>query len=141
MAARILIVEDNEKNRRLLRVLLEYHGYEISEAENGESGVHAAREQLPDLILMDIQMPVLDGFGALAALRELPTTRAIKIVALTSFAMAGDRERIIQAGFDDYIPKPIDIRALPVAVAKYLEKPMAGQWQDHAAPNQPGKNA
>lgn len=120
MPIRILVVEDNEKNRKLLRDLLTYHGYEIVEAENGLAGVQTAREQRPDLVIMDIQMPVLDGFGALKLLREQEATRAIKVIALTSFAMVGDQERIMQAGFDGYLSKPIDTRALPVAVAKYL---------------------
>jgi len=120
MPPKILIVEDNEKNRRLLKDLLEYHGYEISEAEDGLAGVRAAQEHHPDLILMDIQMPVLDGFSALQVLRELEATKAIKVLALTSFAMIGDQERIIKAGFDGYLSKPIDTRTLPLTIAKYL---------------------
>lgn len=136
MPIRILIVEDNEKNRKLLRDLLTYHGYEIVEAENGAAGVQSAREQRPDLVLMDIQMPVLDGFGALKLLREQEATRAIKVIALTSFAMVGDQERIIQAGFDGYISKPLDTRALPLIVKKYLENPRGWQGPNRASPDQ-----
>lgn len=141
MPPKILVVEDNEKNRRLLRDLLSYHGYEISEAENGATGVRIAQAQRPDLIFMDIQMPVLDGFGALALLRELEATREIKVIALTSFAMVGDQERIMQAGFDGYLSKPIDTRALPLIVKKYLENPRGWQGPNRASPDQRGEKA
>ena len=118
---KILVVEDNTKNRVLIRDLLAYHGYEVFEAVNGLEAVKQAKECLPDLILLDIQMPVMDGFHALAVLRSMPETRHIKVLALTSFAMVGDRERILNAGFDDYISKPVDTRALPEIIGKYLE--------------------
>ncbi|MBI4826047.1 MAG: response regulator [Nitrospirae bacterium] len=117
---KILVVEDNKKNRRLIVDVLKYYKYEVIEAENGEDAVKSAFEQLPDLILMDIQMPVMDGFTALKLLREDPATRDIKVIALTSFAMSGDRDKILAAGFDDYIAKPMDTRALPKIVQMYL---------------------
>ncbi|MCL4456186.1 MAG: response regulator [Nitrospirae bacterium] len=113
MNKKILIVEDNEKNRVLIRDVLKYYGYEVIEAVNGEEGIKAAKEKMPDLILMDIQMPVMDGFAAMQALRKDPATKGIKIIALTSFAMKGDKEKVMDAGFDDYIAKPVDTRELP----------------------------
>ncbi|MBI5181386.1 MAG: response regulator [Nitrospirae bacterium] len=120
MAKKILVIEDNDKNRKLIRDVLRYHSYEIIEAENGEEGVKRAKELLPDLILLDIQMPVMNGFDAIKALKGSPETKHIKAIALTSFAMVGDRERMLKAGFDDYIQKPIDTRLLPKIIKKYI---------------------
>jgi two-component system cell cycle response regulator DivK len=118
---KILIVEDNEKNRTLVKDVLEYHGYEVIEAGNGKEGIKIAKENNPDLILMDIQMPVMSGYDAIKILKNNPETKNIKIIALTSFAMKGDKEKIMEEGFDDYIAKPIDIRRLPELVKKALE--------------------
>jgi two-component system cell cycle response regulator DivK len=120
VSKKILVIEDNDKNRMLIRDILQYHAYEVIEAENGKIGVELAIKHLPDLILMDIQMPVMDGFAAIALLKDDPDTKSIKVLALTSFAMKGDKEKIMQAGFDDYIAKPIDTRKLPEIVKKYL---------------------
>lgn len=120
MTAKILIIEDNDNNRNLLKDLLEYHGYEVAMAADGLQGVAMARELLPDLILMDIQMPGLDGISALNILKGEPTTGNLKIVALTSFAMQGDQEKFLAAGFDAYISKPINTRELPVLLQKWL---------------------
>ena len=120
MAKKILIVEDNEMNRTLLRDILEYHGYEVTEAVNGADGVELAREQRPDLILLDIQMPVMNGFTSIGVLKNVPALCGTKIVALTSFAMKGDRERFLAAGFDGYLSKPVDTRALPGLVKQWL---------------------
>ena len=117
---KILIVEDNEKNRLLIKDILLYYGYEVIEAENGKEGLEQAKKHLPDLILLDIQMPVMDGFTAIKMLKDDPATKNIKIIALTSFAMKGDRENIMEAGFDDYIAKPFDTRKLPEMVKKYV---------------------
>ena len=122
MAKTILIVEDNEQNRSLFKDVLEYHGYLVIEAANGADGVALAREHLPDLILLDIQMPVMNGFAAIQALRNDPATRGIPVIALTSFAMKGDREKIMVAGFQGYLAKPIDTRELPKMVAGFLER-------------------
>ena len=118
---KILIVEDNEKNRTLVKDVLEYHGYEVIEAANGKEGIKIAKENKPDLILMDIQMPVMDGIAALNILRKDPEMKGVKIIALTSLAMKGDKEKVMEEGFDDYIAKPIDIRRLPELVKKALE--------------------
>src|SRR4030042_6055579 len=118
---KILIVENNEKNRTLVKDVLEYHGYEVIEAGDGLEGIKMAKEHKPDLILMDIQMPVMDGIAAGKILKNDPETKNIKIIALTSFAMKGDKEKIMDEGFDDYIAKQIDIRRLPELVKKALE--------------------
>ena len=120
MPRKILIVEDNDNNRSLFRDVLTFHGYQISVACDGREGVDMARALLPDLVLMDIQMPGMDGLTAGSILRGDPATCALKIVALTSFAMSGDREKIIAAGFDGYLSKPISTRELPLLVKKWL---------------------
>ncbi len=118
--AKILIVEDNEKNRMLLRDILNHHGHEVLEAVNGREGLDMAREHLPQLIFMDIQMPVMSGLTAGEALKSDARTRNIKTVALTAFAMKGDRERILASGFDEYMSKPLDTRRLPQLVAELI---------------------
>ncbi|MBF0569070.1 response regulator [Candidatus Magnetominusculus dajiuhuensis] len=123
MRAKILIVEENENNRLLMRAVLSYHGYDIIEAANGEEAVRAAREALPALIFMGIQLPVMDGLAAVKALKLDPATQGIKTVAVTAYAMKGDRENILEAGFDGYISKPIDTRRLPAIVEDYISQP------------------
>ena len=108
MAETILIVDDHAMNRKLFRVLLEKSGYEVVEAEDGKEGFDLAKKVIPSLILMDIQMPGMDGITALKAIREMDATREIPVIALTSYAMQGDRERFLAEGFVDYISKPID---------------------------------
>ncbi|MCG2722977.1 MAG: response regulator [Thermodesulfovibrionales bacterium] len=122
MPQKILIVEDNENNRRLVREVLVYYGYETIEAGNGEEGIKIAKEHKPDLIFMDIQMPVMNGYEAIKSLKNDPDTKHIKIVALTSFAMLGDREKSLEAGADDYMAKPINTRELPEKVKKLLSE-------------------
>ncbi len=120
MSSKILIVEDNEKNRLLIKDVLKYFGYEVIEAEDGAAGAALAKEHKPDLILMDIQMPVMDGMTAAKIIKSDPETKGIRMIALTSFAMKGDKERFLEAGFDDYIAKPIDTRKLPEIVKKHI---------------------
>jgi CheY-like chemotaxis protein len=119
----VLIVEDNEKNRKLVRDTLQYKGYRTIEAETGEDGVRLAREQQPALILMDIQLPGIDGIAALAQLRADAATRAIPVVAVTASVMTQDRQKIVNAGFDAFHGKPISVRELLATVARLLEKP------------------
>ncbi len=121
MAKKILLVEDNENNMMLLRDILALRGYEIIEARDGKEGVAVAKESLPDLILMDIQLPEVDGFIATKMIKSDPQTKNIKIIGITSYAMKGDKEKILDAGFDGYIAKPIDTRLLPELVKKHLE--------------------
>ena len=120
MAPRILVVEDNEKNLVLMRDVLRYFGYEVLEARTGLESIDMAVEHCPGLILMDIQMPVMSGVEAMKALRMRAETREIKILAVTSLAMQGDRERLLGEGFDGYIQKPIDLVELPDIVKKHL---------------------
>lgn len=122
MPCTILIVEDNENNRTLLRDLLSFRGYEIAEASDGQEGVALARKLLPDLILMDIQMPGMDGMTARDILKSDPVTSGLKIIALTSFAMQGDREKFLAAGFDGYLAKPIGTRELLDLVRQWLKE-------------------
>ena len=121
MSHRILIVEDNENNRSLFRDILTFHGYNVSVAADGQEGVALARELMPDLILMDIQMPGMDGLTAGGILKGDPATSGLKIVAITSFAMRGDQEKILAAGFDGYLSKPISTRELPGLVKQWLD--------------------
>jgi CheY-like chemotaxis protein len=120
MAHTILIVEDNENNRNLLKDILIFHGYEVTVAFDGQEGVFLARELLPDLVLMDIQMPGMDGMTAGQILKGDPATSGLKIIALTSFAMQGDREKFLAAGFDGYLSKPINTRELSGLVQQWL---------------------
>jgi len=122
MPHKILIVEDNENNSSLFRDILNFHGYKVAVASDGQEGVALARELMPDLILMDIQMPGMDGMTAGRILKGDPATSGLKIVALTSFAMRGDQEKILAAGFDGFLSKPISTRELPGLVKQWLEK-------------------
>jgi two-component system cell cycle response regulator DivK len=117
---RILIVEDNEKNLKLFRSLLNSQGYETIEAREGEEGVRLAKYQNPDLIFMDIQMPVMDGVTATRILKESPETKDIPVIALTSYAMKGDRERFLSEGFVEYIAKPIKVDEFLEVVRRFL---------------------
>jgi len=116
----ILIVEDNPRNLKLVRDILEYVGYRTLEAQSAEEGIALAREHQPHLILMDVQLPGMDGVEALAQLRANPTTNAIPVVAVTAFAMKDDRERFLAAGFHGYLEKPISVREFPGQVADLL---------------------
>lgn len=119
----ILIVEDNEKNRRLVRDVLQFKGYQTIETETGEEGVELARSRQPALVLMDIQLPGIDGITALRQLRDDPTTRAIRVMAVTASAMTQDRQKILSAGFDGYQSKPINVKAFLEAVHELLARP------------------
>jgi len=116
----ILVVEDNERNLKLLRDVLEYAGYDVRVARTGEDGVTLAVKEPPDLVLMDLQLPGIDGMEALRRLRESPRTADIPVVAVTAQAMKQDRERALEAGFDGYVEKPISVRAFPDQVRRFL---------------------
>src|SRR4249919_2337804 len=118
--ALILIVEDNERNLKLVRDVLDHLGYRTLEASDAESGIELARAHRPDLILMDIQLPGVDGIQALARLRADPSTADLRVAALTAFAMRRDRERLLAEGFDGYLEKPVDVRAFPSQIATLL---------------------
>lgn len=117
--SRILVVEDNPKNLKLVRDVLTYSGYEVIEAATGEDGVRLARESSPDLILMDLQLPGIDGAEALRQIRAAEDNQ-VPVVAVTAFAMNDDRERAFDSGFDGYVEKPISVRALPQQVRDFL---------------------
>jgi two-component system cell cycle response regulator DivK len=115
----ILIVEDNDKNLKLARDLLQHDGFQTLEAATATAGITLAEQHVPDLILMDIQLPDMDGVTALGRLRKSAATRSIPVVALTAFAMAADRERLLAAGFDGYLAKPVDIHDFTDSVRRY----------------------
>jgi two-component system, cell cycle response regulator DivK len=118
----ILIVEDNPKNLKLVRDVLQFHGYATLEAETGETGVALARQRLPALVLMDVQLPGMDGRAALKLLKADVSTQHIPIIALTAFAMKGDQESLQTEGFDGYMAKPIDIKELPKVVERFCRR-------------------
>jgi two-component system, cell cycle response regulator DivK len=118
--ALVLIVEDNPRNLKLVRDLLDYSGYRTLAVSNAEEGIALARSRRPDLVLMDVQLPGMDGLQALARLRAEPDAGGIPIVALTAFAMKDDRERFLAAGFDAYIEKPLNVREFPEQVSAIL---------------------
>ena len=116
----ILYIEDNLPNRELVKRVLEVEGYEVMEAPNGQIGLTLARQRPPDLILMDINLPEMDGYTVTGQLRKMSTLVNTPIVALTANVMRGDREKSLNAGCDGYIRKPVDIDKLPNQVATYL---------------------
>lgn len=117
---RILYVEDNFQNKRLIRKILTAKGFEVLEADNGESGVEMAIQEVPDLILMDISIPGIDGIEATRLIKDHSSTTHIPVVALTANAMRGDRERFLAAGCDDYLPKPISTPDLLRVIHAFL---------------------
>ena len=122
----ILVVEDNERNLKLLRDVLEYAGYDVLAARTAEDGICLAASEPPDLVLMDLQLPGIDGMEALRRLRESPRTADIPVVAVTAQAMKQDRERALEAGFNGYIEKPISVRAFPDQVRSFLSGGQVG---------------
>jgi len=120
--ARILLVEDNEMNRDMLSRRLIRRGYEVILAQDGQEGISAAQTQSPDLILMDMSLPVLDGWAATRKLRADPATRVIPVIALTAHAMAGDREKALDAGCNDYDTKPVEWPRLLGKIAALLHR-------------------
>jgi two-component system cell cycle response regulator DivK len=118
----ILIVEDNEKNRKLVRDVLQFRGYQTLEAENAEEGIRLAQESRPALILMDIQLPGMNGIEALKRLRADSKTKAIPVIAVTASAMTHDRQKIMAAGFDGYQSKPINVKEFIAAVREMLDR-------------------
>jgi CheY-like chemotaxis protein len=117
---RILLADDNDTSRELIREILEGGGYDVSEAADGCEALRKIEENPPDLLLLDIQMPHVDGYGVLRALRANPRFARMHVVALTAFAMHGDRDRALDAGFDGYVTKPVNIAALRVEVKRFL---------------------
>lgn len=129
MAKVILIVDDDEKNMRLARDLMLAWGYECLEAADGKQGVDMAREKHPDLILMDLRLPVMDGLTATKLLRAGEKTKKIPVIMITSSAMRGDQDRILAAGCDRYVSKPFDIMELRAIIEQTLEETRHGSGE------------
>jgi two-component system cell cycle response regulator DivK len=127
----VLLVEDNPRNLKLARDLLEYAGFTVHVAGSGEEAIEQAERVLPDLVLMDLQLPGIDGHTALSELRARPRTAGIRVVALTAFAMAADRARALDEGFDGYLEKPISVREFASQVQSQID---AGQHREGAQP-------
>ncbi|NCF25782.1 MAG: response regulator [Gammaproteobacteria bacterium] len=125
--ATILYIEDNDDNLFMLSRRLRRRGFDVLAARDGEEGVESALNSLPDLILMDLVLPVMDGWEATAKLKSLPETMAIPVIAVSSHAMSGDREKALAAGCDDYHTKPIDFERLLIAINSYLVGPGESQ--------------
>jgi two-component system, cell cycle response regulator DivK len=126
MTRTVLLIEDNEQNRYLATYLLEQHGYNVISAIDGRRGLELAQTLIPDLILLDIQLPTMDGYEVATALRTIASLRNTPIVAVTSYAMLGDREKALAAGCNGYIEKPIDPESFVAEIAVFIETPAAG---------------
>ena len=120
MAARVLIIEDNKTNLELVDYLLKASGYETLTARDGEEGLRTARKELPDLMICDLQMPVMDGYDVVREAKKDPLLRSIPIIAVTALSMPGDRNNILSAGFDGYLSKPIDPETFVRSVQDFL---------------------
>ena len=122
MSKRILYIEDNPDNRMLIRRVLQAEGYTILEATDGQTGLQVAFEQRPDLILIDINLPEIDGYEVTARLKQLPGLNKVPVIAITANVMKGDREKTLAAGCDGYIQKPVDIDLLPSQIERFLKR-------------------
>lgn len=122
MASKVLVVEDNDMNMQLVEFLLEEEGYEILKASSGEEALQSIAQTVPDLILMDIHLPGMDGLTVVREMKNDPRTKRVPILALTAHAMRGDRDRFLDAGCDGYISKPIDVKTFIPAIQSYLVK-------------------
>jgi two-component system, cell cycle response regulator DivK len=139
---KILIAEDNAVNRELLRELLEMRGYTVMEACDGEEALRMIEQTQPDLVLLDIGMPVLDGFGVMRKIRENPRFASLPVVAVTAYAMQGDREKILNAKFDGYLSKPVNSRSLAEELDRLLIKRVSQDLSQNQAPgSQPSGKA
>ena len=121
----VLVVEDNERNRKLVRTILEFRGYEVVECDDGEPSLELARQHKPVLVLMDIQLPKVNGVEALKRLRGDPDTKAIPVIAVTASVTPSERERVVSAGFNGYISKPIDVMTFGPMIDKVMGKEVA----------------
>src|SRR5262245_16200067 len=120
MGKRILVVEDQEDNMQILRDLLSSVGYELIEARDGQEGVRMAKAERPDLILMDIQLPILDGYEATRQIKAEPSLKTVPVIVVTSYALSGDEAKAREAGCDSYVPKPYSPRQLLAKIREYL---------------------
>ncbi len=122
MGNKILVIEDNDRNRRLVKILFNSKGYEVIEAKTGEEAINYLQNEKPDLILLDIQLPNMDGLTLTKNIKSKPDLKDIPIIAVTAYAMKGDKERVLEAGCDAYVSKPIDTRTLPELVESFIKK-------------------
>jgi two-component system, cell cycle response regulator DivK len=127
MAARILVIEDNKANLELAEYLLKASGYATLAARDGEEGVRTARKERPDLIICDLQMPVMDGYEVVRLLKKDPMLRQVPIIAVTAFSMPGDHDKVTDAGFDGYVSKPIDPETFVRTVEGFLPPGLRAQ--------------
>ncbi len=118
----VMVVEDNEKNRKLMRVVLRAKGYNIIEATTGEEALNLLKNQKPDIILMDIQLPGIDGLTLIKQIKASAITKDIPIIAVTAYAMKGDEQKILETGCNAYVSKPVNTQELPLIVEKYIKK-------------------
>ena len=118
----VMVVEDNEKNRKLMRVVLKAKGYNVIEAATGEEALKLLKNQKPDIILMDIQLPGIDGLTLIKQIKASVVTKDIPIIAVTAYAMKGDEQKILDTGCDAYVSKPINTQELPLIIEKYIKK-------------------
>ncbi len=135
---KILIAEDNAVNRELLRELLEMHGHTVIEAINGEEALRMVEEAKPDILLLDLGMPVLDGYATVRKIRENPRFAGLPVLAVTAYAMQGDKERILSCGFDGYLSKPIDPTLLFQELERLLSRNEKGTFPVHLEPSASG---
>lgn len=126
MSARVLIIEDNATNMELMVYLLKAFGYEPLLAGDGEVGIMVAQQQLPNLIICDVHLPKLDGYGVVAVIKNDPVLSAIPVIAVTALAMVGDREKLLASGFSGYIEKPIEPETFVSQIEAFLQKKAAG---------------
>ncbi|MGA2389376.1 MAG: response regulator [Candidatus Sulfotelmatobacter sp.] len=126
---KILIAEDNPVNRELLRELLELRGFEVFEACNGQEALEMIGQVCPDLLILDLGMPILDGFGAIRKIRATPETAQLPVLAATAYAMRGDRDQVLKEGFDAYVSKPIN----PTALNQEIDRLIGGRKPDATA--------
>jgi CheY-like chemotaxis protein len=136
---RILVAEDNAVNRELLRELLEARGYTVTEACDGQEALHMIEQAQPELLLLDIGMPVLDGFAVIRRIRENPRLAPLPVVAVTAYAMRGDREKILNSGFDGYLSKPLNPSSLTEELDRLLSKGSQPTNPDRAGEGQPAR--
>jgi two-component system cell cycle response regulator DivK len=122
MPEKVLVIEDNDRNRKLVKILLEANKYEVIEAGTGEEALKYLQDNKPAVILLDIQLPNMDGITLAKMLKSRDDTKDIPIIAVTAYAMKGDKERMLEAGCDAYVSKPIDTRQLPLIVADMIKK-------------------
>jgi len=133
MAARVLIIEDNEANLELAEYLLKASGYATLTARDGEEGIRGARKEHPDLIICDLQMPIMDGYGVVRELKKDPLLRPIPVIAVTALSMPGDRNNVLAAGFDGYLSKPIE----PETFVRTVEGFLLPGLRAHRPPGKP----